>query len=122
MLNRIILTLCAVFLFISGVAANAQTDTGPLLQKRGEDIAAVLMRELPSEEVFSERFRTAVPDERLFGLIDQLASQFGPLQGLESVDPTGPTSAGITLRFESGLAIGEFAINSKEPYLVEGMN
>ncbi|ANU08011.1 serine hydrolase [Paraurantiacibacter namhicola] len=129
MLNRLLFAAMAVFGLGTAQPAAAgpqQDEVGEqaeaLLQQRGEDIAEVLKGEMPSEEVFSERFLQAVPEERLVGLITQLETQFGPFQGLQSVEPTGAVSANITVRFEGALAMGEFALNPKAPFLVEGLN
>jgi beta-lactamase class A len=83
-----------------------------LLQGAADGIAAVLQGKKPAAEVFSPAFLAAVPPEKLAGLTAQIAAQFGPLEGLDSVTASGPTSGVIGLRFARAVYSGPFAIDS----------
>ena len=82
----------------------------PALQQAGEGVAGVLLGTKPAEEVFSPQFLAAVSPAQLKALIDQIAAQFGPLEGLESVTPTGPGRGTIALRFGKAVYSGPFVI------------
>jgi beta-lactamase class A len=82
------------------------------LQGAADGIAAVLQGKKPAAEVFSPAFLAAVPPEKLAGLTAQIAAQFGPLEGLDSVIALGPTSGVIGLRFARAVYSGPFAIDA----------
>src|SRR5689334_19203666 len=82
----------------------------PTLQKAGEGVAAVLNGTTPAEEVFAPQFLAAVSPAQLKALVDQIAAQFGPFQGLENITVTSPERGTIALRFETAIYSGPFAI------------
>jgi beta-lactamase class A len=88
-------------------AASAQ------LQSAAEGIAAVLQERRPAAEVFAPAFLAAVPPEKLAALTAQIAAQFGPLEGLDSLVPSGPTSGVIGLRFARAVYSGPFSIDAQ---------
>lgn len=101
--------------------ANSDENTQRLNQ-RGQDIVAALNKEMPLDEVFDESFLKAVPEAQLYGLVDQLSGQFGPLTGVHSITPEGTEGgAKITLRFEEALAKGMIQLTQQEPYKVGGL-
>ena len=101
--------------------AQAQEDTvQSQIDQRAEDIVAAMAGEAEYDAVFDDNFRSAVPENRFYGLKDQLESQFGPLIGLESLEAAGPNGARIALRFERGLASGSFTLEPSAPYRVSG--
>jgi beta-lactamase class A len=106
------LTLCAAPLAAEPAAAPPSvTVAAPALRTAGEGVAAVLAGQRPAEEVFSAQFLAAVPSAKLKAVIDQIATQFGPLQGLEGVTPISGTQGTIALRFGRAVYSGPFAID-----------
>ncbi len=84
--------------------------TSPAVRDGAQAIADALMSKRPAAEVFSAQFLAAVPPEKLTALIGQIASQFGPLEGLDGVTPTGPVSGVIALRFGKAVYSGPFTL------------
>ena len=82
------------------------------LQRAGEGVVAALMTGKPPEDVFAPPFLAAVSITQLKGLIDQIAAQSGPLQGLEGVTSADPTRGTIALRFARAVYSGPFAIGA----------
>jgi beta-lactamase class A len=108
------LALCAAPLAAQpATPAPSAAAAAPALQSAGEGVAAMLLGQRPAEEVFSPQFLAAVPPEKLKALIGQIAAQFGPLQGLDSVTPAGEARGTIALRFERAVYSGPFAIDGE---------
>jgi beta-lactamase class A len=82
----------------------------PALEKAGEGVAAVLKGTTPAEEVFAPQFLAAVSPTQLKALVDQIAAQFGPFEGLEKVTAAAPDRGTIALRFEKAIYSGPFAV------------
>jgi beta-lactamase class A len=80
------------------------------LRGAADGIVAVLQVKKPPTEVFSPAFLAAVPPDKLAALTAQIATQFGPLESLDSVTASGPTSGVIGLRFARAVYSGPFAI------------
>ncbi|WP_374405688.1 serine hydrolase [Pelagerythrobacter sp.] len=78
-----------------------------------EGVVAVLRGEKPAAEVFAPAFLAAVPEAQLTALAQQLAAQFGPLQGLEGADPVGPDGANIAIRYERAIARGPMQLDAQ---------
>ena len=76
-------------------------------------VVAVLRGEKPAAEVFAPSFLAAVPEAQLQALTQQLSAQFGALQGLESVTPSGPSAATIAIRFEKAIARGPMQLDAE---------
>lgn len=101
--------------------AFAQTaEEAERLEQRAEDILAAMAGEAVYDEVFADQFIQAVPATQFTAIKGQIESQFGPLIGIESVEAVSPGGANIAIRFERGLASGQFALESGEPYEVTG--
>lgn len=94
-------------------APGAQEDAVPnMLETRAEGVVAVLQGETPASEVFAPAFLAAVPEAQIEALEEQLSAQFGALQGVERVEPTGPGSAILSLRFERAIARGPMQLDA----------
>ncbi len=91
------------------IPAPAAVEPQPL-QDAAEGIVSVLMNEKPAAEVFSPEFLAAVPADKLAGLVGQIAAQFGPLEGLDSVTAAGAAKGVIGLRFAHAVYSGPFVI------------
>lgn len=118
----VISLICVGFAPFTHVAAQQQdmTEHKTDLESRGADVVAVLQAERPAHEVFSPEFMAAVSEEQLRELVDQLETQFGPLQGLEAIEGTGPNSASISLRFERALGRGSLELSPDPDRFVTG--
>lgn len=98
---------------ISAQVANAQEEAAPnSLEASAEGIIAVFQGTRPAHEVFSPMFLASVPEAQLQALHQQLTAQFGALQGLESVEPSGSSSAIVSLRFERAIARGPMQLDA----------
>lgn len=108
--------LAALVLFATPFAAAAQD-----VEQRAREIVEVLQGEAIYTEVFDEPFTSRVPEERFAAIFAPAEAQYGPLVGLESVEPTSPTAANIAIRFERGIAWAVFNLSGKPPYRVAGI-
>lgn len=97
-----------------------QTAAQTVLTQRADDIVAVLQGARDPAEVMSADFLVAVPPDKLTALVAQITGQFGPITGVESVEPTGDTSATIAIAFERGIGTGGFTIDTAAPFKVSG--
>jgi beta-lactamase class A len=116
--NRFALPFALIAAPLSAQASAQTSPPGPRpavagpLQAAAEGIAATLRGNKDAAEVFSPAFLAAVPPEKLAALTAQIASQFGPLEGLDSVIASGPDSGVIALRFARAVYSGPFSIGA----------
>lgn len=108
--------LAALVLFATPFAAAAQD-----VEQRAREIVEVLQGEAIYTEVFDEAFAAQVSEERFSAIFDPAEAQYGPLVGLDSVEPTSPTAANIAIRFERGIVWGVFNLAGEPPYRVAGI-
>lgn len=90
------------------------------LEQRAEDIVSAMGGEAVYDDVFTDEFVEAVPAAQFTAIQGQIESQFGALIGVETVEAATPNGANISIRFERGLASGQFTLESDEPYEVTG--
>lgn len=90
------------------------------LERRAEDIVSAMGGQAVYDEVFADAFVNAVSQQQFAAIQGQIEAQFGPLVGVQSVEPVTPLGANIAIRFERGLASGQFALEADEPYEVTG--
>lgn len=91
------------------------------LEKRAEDVVAVMLGNQSAEEVFSSSFLQDVPPEQLVALKTQMTAQFGQIVGVESVTPVAANAARISIRFERAIASGSMQLQSKAPHRIIGL-
>ena len=108
--------IAALALFATPLAAAAQD-----VEQRASDIVEVLQGEAIYTDVFDEIFTSQVTEEQFAAIFDRVEAQYGPLVGLDSVEPTSPTAANIAIRFERGIASGVFNLASDPPHRVGGI-
>lgn len=108
--------LAALVLFATPFAAAAQD-----VEQRAREIVEVMQGEAIYTEVFDEAFTAQVSEERFSAIFDPAEAQYGPLVGLDSVEPTSPTAANIAIRFERGIVWGVFNLAGEPPYRVAGI-
>lgn len=125
MLSRLIAIPALV---LSPLAAQAQeapemqeaiAATSPVDQ-RAQDLVAAMRGDLAYDAVFSNGFRTSVPEAQFLAILGQIEGQFGPMAGLEGVTPRSANAAEIRIRFERGIASGNFTLEAEEPHFVSG--
>ncbi len=109
-------TLAALVLFATPLAATAQD-----VEQRASDIVEVMEGEAVYTEVFDESFTSRVSQEQFSAIFAQAERQYGPLVGLDSIEPTSSTAANIAIRFERGFAYAAFNLAGKPPYRVAGI-
>ena len=90
------------------------------LEQRGEEIVNAMRGDAIYDEVFADVFTNAVTEAQFNAIQIQLESQFGPMIGVQSVEPVQSYGANIAIRFERGLAQGSFALEPGEPFEVTG--
>jgi beta-lactamase class A len=115
------LTLISPAALYAQEAAPADQQEMTMLESRTADAVAVLQGARPAQEVFSPAFLGQVSAEQLAALNQQLEAQFGPLQGVESITPTGENGGEIALRFEKAIGRGIIAIEGGGNRMVEGL-
>src|SRR5688572_6034351 len=108
--------VAALVFFATPIAAAAQD-----VEQRARDIVEVMQGEAIYTDVFAESFTSRVSQEQFSAIFDQAGRQYGPLVGLDSVEPTSPTAANIAIRFERGIASGVFNLAGKPPHRVAGI-
>lgn len=108
--------LAALVLFATPLAAAAQD-----VAQRAREIVAVMQGEAIYTEVFDETFTSRVSKEQFSTIFAPAERQYGPLVGLDEVEPTSPTAANFALRFERGIAWGVFNLSDEPPYRVAGI-
>lgn len=109
--------LAALVLFAAPLAAAAQ-DVG----QRATEIVEVLQGEAIYTEVFDETFTSRVSQEQFSAIFSQAKGQYGPVVGLDSVEPTSPTAANFAIRFGRGIAYGVFNLAGEPPYFFFGLS
>src|SRR5688500_13828300 len=102
--------------FATPLAAAAQD-----VEQRARDIVEVMQGEAIYTDVFDESFTSRVSQEQFFAIFAQAERQYGPLVGLDAVEPTSPTAANIAIRFERGIASGVFNLARTPPHRVAGI-
>ena len=90
-------------------------------EARAADVVAMIRGEKPVEEVISPEFLASVPAEQFAQIGQQLTAQFGPVVGVEEVQPVEPDRAMITLRFEKATVGGPMNLEATAPFLVNGL-
>ncbi len=107
----------AALVFLATPLAAAAQD----VEQRAREIVEVLQGEAVYTEVFDEAFTSQVSEERFSAIFAPAEAQYGPLIGLDSVEPTSPTAANIAIRFERGIAWSVFNLAGAPPYRVAGI-
>ena len=100
--------------------AQEETQASQRLEQRAADIVAAMRGEALYDEVFADAFTSAVPEAQFLAIKGQVEAQFGALVGVASVEPVTGNAARIAIRFERGLASGQFNLQPQEPYAVTG--
>jgi hypothetical protein len=108
--------IAALVFFATSLAAAAQD-----VEQRAREIVEVMQGEAIYTDVFDEYFTSQVTEEQFSAIFDRAERQYGPLVGLDSVEPTSPTAAYIAIRFERGIAWGVFNLASDPPHRVAGI-
>ena len=98
------------------VQASAQTEMetgtseqGPL-DRRANDVVGWLRGEIVPQDLFTAQFLAQIPAETLAQMNSQLASQFGAVLGVGSVERQGPLRARIAIRFERAIGSGTMVL------------
>lgn len=121
---RYLLACAALALAPCTVAAQeeAAAEEGALPhEERAEDVISAMRGALAYDEVFAQSFRDQVPEDEFRTLTGQLESQFGAIIGIEEVQPVTGSAGRIVIRLERALAIGNYELETSEPYLVAGL-
>ncbi|WP_162199472.1 serine hydrolase [Aurantiacibacter marinus] len=90
------------------------------LAQRAENIIAAMREEMAYDAVFAQSFRDQVPEEQFRSINAQLQAQFGPLIGLETINPVSDNAAELNIRFERGRADTVIQLEPAEPNYVFG--
>lgn len=117
-LTRII-AISAAFLSPPAIAQTAEESAR--IEKRGDEIVAAMQGTSVYTEVFADVFVNAVSEAQFTAIKGQIEAQFGPMIGVDYLDPISSSGARIAIRFERGLASGPFRLELQEPYEVTGI-
>ena len=101
----------------AAAAAAAKTP----LETRADQVVALLNGKLEPGDIFSARFRTAVPDARMRALGASLAAQLGAALEVSLLEPREGSRAALAIRFERGTAKGTMTIDPAEQDRVSGL-
>ena len=126
MFRRIVFALGFVIAAISSplaaqTAAEGEAASAELLRSRAAEPLEALAGRSDVNGVFTPSFLEAVPPAQLSAISAQLVSQFGTLQSVERVEPTGAHSARVSFRFEKAIGVGMMDLEPTKPHLVAGL-
>ena len=85
------------------------SEQGPF-DRRADDVVGWLRGEIAPEDLFTTQFLAQIPAETLAQMNSQLASQFGAVLGVVSVERQGPLRARIAIRFERAVGSGTMVL------------
>ena len=85
------------------------SEQGPL-DRRANDVVGWLRGEIVPQDLFTAQFLAQIPAETLAQMNSQLASQFGAVLGVGSVERQGPLRARIAIRFERAIGSGTMVL------------
>lgn len=102
-------------------AAESEAVSSEILQSRAKEALEALAGRANAEGVFAPSFLEAVPPAQLSAISAQLVSQFGALQSVERVEPTGTHGARVSFRFEKAIGVGMMELEPVKPHLVAGL-
>ena len=122
-MTRKLLILFALMLApIRALAQDADGNLVDQLTQRANEVVEVLRGEREPQEVFDESFLAQVGPEQLQALTMQLTTEFGALEGIDSVTPSGgPGMAVVALRFEKAIGFGQMRIAATSPHKVTAL-
>lgn len=127
MIRPVLTAVCAFFVIaLAPASATAQdtqasTDTADersAIEKRAEQVIALVNGEVEPEEVFTDGFLAAVPPAQFKTITGQLTSQFGAAVSVEKLDPPSGTRSTLHIRMERAIAKGGIAIDPSADNLV----
>jgi beta-lactamase class A len=101
--------------------AEASTAPSAELQRRSQDVLALMINEAAAEDIFAAQFLAAVPPAQFAQITKQLTDQFGPAIAVEYLEQTSPTTASIGIRFERAIGRGIIAIEPQAPNKITGL-
>ena len=84
-------------------------EAGPL-DRRAADVVGWLRGDIAPADLFTPQFLAQIPAETLAQMNAQLESQFGPVVGVESIDPVNALQARIAIRFERAIGSGTMVL------------
>ena len=101
--------------------AEASTAPSAELQRRSQDVLALMINEAAAEDIFGAQFLAAIPPAQFAQITQQLTDQFGPAIAVEYLEQTSPTTASIGIRFERAIGHGIIAIEPQAPNKITGL-
>ena len=120
MTRLLLASLVALAASVSTPVLAQTAEESARLEQRGGEILAAMEGDAEYDTVFADVFVNAVSETRFQGIKAQMEAQFGPLVGIQALDPVSANGATIAIRFERGLASGSFTLETAEPYEVTG--
>ncbi len=93
----------------------------PVLNKRLDQIPALMNGQVKPVDYFTDSFLAAVPAEQFESIRKDLLSQYGPPVKAVSIRPTNDFQAVATLLFEKATAQVDIVIDPKAPNKVSGL-
>lgn len=102
--------------------ASATTSEAQLrLDRRADEVAAVLMGTRQPDQTFAPGFLAQVKPEQLAAIHAQFVAAYGPLRADSSIDAKGEFEGEIALRYERAIVRGPLVLSTETPYLVTGL-
>lgn len=126
MLRSIVLALSICISTVPGslsaqVTKESDVASPAVLLSRATEALEALAGRQDAEGVFTPSFLEAVPPAQISAISAELVAQFGALQAVHRIDPTGPHSARVSFRFEKAIGVGMMELEQTEPYRVAGL-
>ena len=113
------LVACAWGMPVHAQTETARPDPAPVadaaerspLERRAEQVVALINGEIAPDEMFTEGFLAAVPPAQLAAISAQLTGQFGRAIAVEQIGSPEATRSALAIRMERAIARGGIAID-----------
>ncbi|MEZ5710881.1 MAG: serine hydrolase [Blastomonas sp.] len=102
-------------------AASSEAVASDALKNRADDVLRLLNGEQIETEVFDANFLNAVPPSQFRALVDQIRTQHGAVQSMDSLTATDANSGTLKIRFEKSLATMLLSVRAEAPHRINGL-
>lgn len=113
--------LFVLLLLVAAPALAQPRQPSAQLRAGAERVVALLKGEAQPAALFNAAFRAQVPDAQISGVVQQFASQYGAVRGLEGIEPASAEAGMIHVRYERAIVHMQLAIEPTPPHLISGL-
>jgi hypothetical protein len=125
-MRRLLICISTLLLGACATTSNAaepvvETRSATPLDRRADQLIALLNGNVPLEDYFTASFLTAVPPAQVKAISASLLAQYGRALRVMKIDRRGPNSAVLTVEFERALGTIEITVEPSAPNKVAGL-